>query len=347
MSQYDFTISYIHGENNTVADALSHLPITEPEFVPDADAAEVQANNWSQWLGSQKSVNAVLNIEIHKHILDDIKLGYSNNEFCKKFVSGQSILPNVKDINGLWYIGDQLLIPRFCDIHEHLFHLVHDSLGHAGLNKAYAALHDSYYWPNMCQDLEQAYIPACLDCLHNKSPTTKPTGPLHPLATPKSRGDSVAIDFIGLLPEDSGFNCIATFTDRLGSDVQIVPTWTNITAEDFTSLFFNKWYCENGLPLSIVSDRDKIFVSKFWKALNSLTGVRLDMSSSFHPQTDGSSERSNKTVNQAIRYHVNCNQKGWVSALPIIRFNMMNTVCRITSMCAPNFGFHLDTATRC
>ncbi len=132
----------------------------------------------------------------------------------------------------------------------------------------------------MRKDLEQAYIPACVDCMRNKSPTTRPAGLLHPLAIPESHSDSVAIDFIGPLPEDKGFNCIATFTDCLGSDVRIVPTRTDITAEQFTTLFFNEWYCKNGLPLSIVSDRDKLFVSKFWKALNALTGVHLDMSSS-------------------------------------------------------------------
>ena len=69
-------------------------------------------------------------------------------------------------------------------------------------------------------------------------------------------------------------------------------------------LFFNHWFCENGLPTEIVSDRDKLFVSRFWNALSTLCGVKLKMSSAYHPQTDGSSERTNKTVNQSLRYHV-------------------------------------------
>jgi len=78
--------------------------------------------------------------------------------------------------------------------------------------------------------------------------------------------------------------------------------------------------------LDIISDQDKLFVSKFWKALHHLTGVKLKMSTAYHPQTDGSSERSNKTVNQCLRYHVQRNQKGWVAALPLIRFQIMNSV---------------------
>jgi hypothetical protein len=155
-------------------------------------------------------------------------------------------------------------------------------------------------------------------------------GPLHPLPVPDGRCDSVAIDFIGPLPEDDGCNCIASFTDRLGTDIQLAATRTNITAEDFALIFFDKWYCENGLPLEIVSDRDKLFVSKFWAALHKLTGVNLKMSTAFHPETDGASERTNKTVNQCICYHVARNQRGWNRALLRVRFHLMNTVNKST-----------------
>jgi len=134
------------------------------------------------------------------------------------------------------------------------------------------------------------------------------------------------MDFVGPLPTDEGYNCILTMTDRLGADICIILTHCNITAEDLAILFFNHWYCENGLPLNIVSDRDKLFILKFWQALTKLTGVKLKMLSSFHPETDGASECSNKTVNQSIQYNVCRNQCGWVAALPRIQFDMMNTI---------------------
>jgi hypothetical protein len=178
----------------------------------------------------------------------------------------------------------------------------------------------------MRAELENAYVPSCVDCQWNKSRTKKVPGPLHPLPVPESQGDSVAIDFIGPLPVDEGFNCIVTMTDRLGSDVRIMPTRLDISAEDFAHVFFNNWYCENGLPLEIISDRDKLFVSNFWKALTRISGIKLGMSTSFHPETDGSSERTNKTINQCICFHVERNQLGWVCALPRVRFAIMNTV---------------------
>jgi len=110
-----------------------------------------------------------------------------------------------------------------------------------------------------------------------------------------------------------------------------VPTRTDIMVEALASLFFKNWYCENGLLTDIVSDRDKLFVSKFWRVLHRLTGVHLKMSMAYHPQTNGSSERSNKTVNQCLHYHIQRNQKGWVTALPLIRFQITNSINGLTS----------------
>ena len=109
-----------------------------------------------------------------------------------------------------------------------------------------------------------------------------------------------------------------------------MPCRSNLTAEQLAVLFFNEWYCENGLPVDIICDRDKLFVSAFWKALHVLTGMKIKMSTSYHPETDGSSERTNKTVNQMLWYHVGRNQSGWAKALPLVRFNIMNTVNKST-----------------
>ena len=106
----------------------------------------------------------------------------------------------------------------------------------------------------------------------------------------------------------------------------IPPTRLDITAKDCAAIFFEKWYCENGLPLEIISDRDKLFTSAFWKELHRLTGTKVKLSSAFHPETDGASERTNKTLNQTLRYLVDRQQKGWVKQLPYVRFVMMNTV---------------------
>lgn len=219
-----------------------------------------------------------------------------------------------------------MIIPQHSNVCESLFHLAHDVLGHFGFSKLYGSLQKSFYWPNMQWDLEHAYVPACADCQCNKLTTKKPMGPLHPLPIPDQCGDSVAMDFIGWLLEDEGFNCIVCFTDRLNSNVQIIPTHMDISVEDLAVILFDEWYCENGLLLEIISDSDKLFLSKFWQMLHKLTGVKLKMSTVYHPQSDGASKHSNKTINQCLQYHVEWNQTGWHQALPCVHFDIMNSI---------------------
>lgn len=318
MAQFDMTIVYIRGEDNTVADALSRVPING--FPTENAELLTKGDIWS----IDNHVGAVLSVATDLSVLNAIRDGYKDDEFVQRLL--KSGIQGVTMSNGLVYTGTRLVIPKVTDVRENLFQLAHDALGHFGSDKSYAALRDCYYWPGMRKDLEQGYIPGCVECQRNKSRTTKPAGPLHPLPIPEQRCDSVAIDFVGPLPLDEGFDTICTMTCRLNSEFKIVPVRSNITAGEFAVVFFDTWYCEHGLPLEIVSDRDKLFVSKLWRALLKLTGIRMKMSSSFHPETDGASERTNKTVNQAVRYHVERNQKGWVRALPKIRFDMMNTV---------------------
>ena len=93
-------------------------------------------------------------------------------------------MPELVVKNGLWFIKDRLIVPAGCGMREHIFCLAHDTLGHFGFFKTYESIKCSYFWPNMRKDLEEGYVPSCMDCQHNKSSTSKPTGPLHPLPVP-------------------------------------------------------------------------------------------------------------------------------------------------------------------
>jgi hypothetical protein len=97
----------------------------------------------------------------------------------------------------------------------------------------------------------------------------------------------VALDFVGPLPAEGGKDTILTMTDLLGADVRLAPIHSTATAAEV----FDEWYCENGLMRQIISDRDSLFTSELWTALHKLTGVKLKMSTAYHPQTDGASER--------------------------------------------------------
>lgn len=192
MSQFDMSIIYIRGEDNTVADALSQVPINS---FPTEKGDEVLTSGevWSL----KNMVGTVLSVATDKSVLDVIRAGYKDDEFVQHLL--KSGVQGVTVMNGLVYTGSHLVVPKVTDIRECLVQLAHDALGHFGGDKLYPVLCDCYYWPRMRKDLDQGYIPSCIDCQHNKSHTTKPAGPLHPLPIPEGccDCDSIAIDFVG------------------------------------------------------------------------------------------------------------------------------------------------------
>ncbi|GLB33343.1 putative retrotransposable element tf2 155 kda protein type 1-like [Lyophyllum shimeji] len=294
LSQYDYEITYIKGKDNTVADALLQLPESYDEPEPIAPV-------WT-WTDDGEIVN-------------DLKKGYEEDHWTKKILDDHRIgltHAGFDVVDGLLYAGGRLIVPKYKALRENLFRAAHDNLGHFGGEKSYASLCESFYWPNMCRDLMRAYVPTCAECQRNKSTTQKPTGPLHPLPIPDSCFSSVTLDFVGPLPEDDSFDQLYTMTCRTGADIRISPCRSNQTGEEFAAIFFRDWYCENGLPSNLITDRDKLFVGSFWRALMKLAGIKHMMSLSYQPQTDGLSERSNKTVIQCIRFHVDRAQSGWI-----------------------------------
>lgn len=212
-------------------------------------------------------LNTKSTISIDDMLIENVRTSYVKDMWCQKLLSASRGMPQLVINNGLWYLNNRLVVPNGCGVQEEIFRMAHNALGHFGFAKTYDLICDSYFWPNMRKDLEEGYIPSCLDCQRNKSLTTKPNGPLHPLPIPDNRCQSIALDFIGPLPEYKNFNCIFTITDCLNLEFCLIPTRTDINAKELALIFFEKWYCEKGLPLELITDCDKLFMLCFWHYL--------------------------------------------------------------------------------
>ena len=111
------------------------------------------------------------------------------------------------------------------------------------------------------------------------------------------------MDFIGPLPKSHGFNMLLIITDRLTGYIKAEPTLQTITAKEVEELFHRTWYRQFGLAKTIVSDRDKLFSNHVWRELHRLLlEMKIQLSTSYHPKTDGSRERANKTIIESIRH---------------------------------------------
>jgi hypothetical protein len=219
----------------------------------------------------------------------------------------------------------------------------HSMLAHLGASKTLDYLRDHVWWKDMVSDV-QAYCETCHTCKTSKPNNQKPYGMLNPLAVPTYPWESIGMDFVGPLPEsgnrDGFFDSITVIICLHTSMVHLIPSRTNYNASQLAELMFEHVYKLHGLPRKIISDRDVLFTSTFWKRLHRLIGTKLNLSSAYHPQTDGSTERANRTITQMLRQCVHSNQKDWVAKLPAIEFAVNSARSESTGF-APfflNFG---------
>ena len=130
----------------------------------------------------------------------------------------------------------------------------------------------------------------------------------------------------GLPKTPRGHDAIVTFVDRLSKRVIFVPTTSNIDAVGYAGLFFTNVFRHFGLPKALISDRDPRFTSHFWKALFARLGTNLKISTSHHPQTDGQTERANRTIEDMLRAYVSPYQHHWDEYLIAAEFAYNNSV---------------------
>jgi len=261
----------------------------------------------------------------------ELRNQYSQDLFFKHLIEKPKQFKNFVVINGLIYLqfeGRKLLcIPKVIikgnSAQEIVISEVHSLLAHLGTYKILAYLRDQVWWKDMASDTS-AYCTTCVTCKQSKPSNKKPFGLLNPLPVPGMPWEAIGIDFVGPLPEsknrDGLFDSIMVVICLFTAMVHLVPSRINYNARQIAELVFEYIYKLHGLPKHIISDRDVLFTSAFWTRLNHLIGSKLKMSSGYHPETDGSTERANRTITQMLRQCMDPKQTDWVSKLPSIEF---------------------------
>ncbi|CAI7891587.1 unnamed protein product [Closterium sp. NIES-54] len=227
-----------------------------------------------------------------------------------------------------WYKADSRII--CVPAERKLRHLVlrkhHDQNGHFGVDKTLAAISSNFFWPKLSRAV-RSYVCSCHTCQCNKACNTAPYGLLHPLEIPQLPWTHVTLDFITDLPRTSSHhNAILTVVDKLSKMAHFLPTSTTATAENVADLFFKEIVRLHGIPSVLISDRDSRFVGRFWQSLFNRLGTKIHLSTAYHPQSDGQTERMNQTLEDALRACVNARQNDWDQHLPSIEFSYNNTV---------------------
>lgn len=326
----NFNVVYHKGKNNVVADALSRRPDHRLSAITRSETAPAPAPS-----PSPKQ-------------LDMITAGYAADKECLAAQAGDKKYQMIHDL--IYYKhahGLRLYIPDHADLRELLIREHHDIgiAGHLGRNKTLESLQRHFYWPCM-KKLVNEYIQTCVPCQRNKASNLQPAGLLQPLPIPARKWESVSMDFVVQLPLTANkHDAIFTVVDRLTKMVHFIPTTTTATAADTAALFYNEIVCVHGLPRDIVSDRDSKFTSEFWRELWCALGTKLNMSTAFHPQSDGQTERVHRVLEHMLRSYCFSDDTTWDTHLRAAEFAYNNSQQESTgySPFYMNYGHHPHT----
>ncbi|SOV02737.1 uncharacterized protein UDID_18019 [Ustilago sp. UG-2017a] len=170
------------------------------------------------------------------------------------------------------------------------------------------------------------YVASCPVCARYKAPRHRPYGMLQPLATPDRPWGSISLDFIEGLPPSRNYDSILVIVDRLTKFAILAPTYKTVTAKQTAVLLYGHMVRLFGYPDHMVSDRGRQFISGAWKAFAEQMGVKHSLSTAYHPQTDGQTERVNQVVEQYLRMYCNYEQNDWADLLDTAAFVYNNTV---------------------
>jgi hypothetical protein len=260
--------------------------------------------------------------------LEQVKAAYEHDKFFKKVIADIKAHPTFLLRDGLiWsrnqYDREVLCLPHATvdgrTVREVTIDTAHRSIGHFGSLKTLDHIRRWYWWPRIGTDVD-SFCASCPTCQTTKSRNTKPAGKLHGLPIPDRPWQSIAMDFLGPFPPSDDKDYLWVIIDRYTSLVHLVPITTRTTASELAYIFVREIVRLHGLPESIVSDRDSKFTSKFWREVHRLLGVKLLMSTAFHPQTDGATERANRSVSQVLRTMVRYDQLDWARHVPLAEF---------------------------
>jgi hypothetical protein len=264
------------------------------------------------------------------------QLQKENNELCLAWKKKYRIY---QDEWKVWWKAGLLVVLDNKQLRHTFLQDYHDTptSGHPGVWKTYQVLRRDYWWPNLHKDVED-YVKGCATCqvvktiTHRNIPPIVLIGPgedTTPFAT-------ITVDFITKLPESRGCDTILTITDHNSTKaVILIPCREDMGSEEVARLFRDHAFPYTGIPRRIISDRDMQFTSQFFKELCAQLEIKQNMSSAYHPQTDGQSERTNQTVETILRIFCNHQQNNWADWLKVTQY-MINS-CPSSTMKKPPY----------
>jgi hypothetical protein len=342
LSEFDLEIIYRKGSENGRADALSRRIDMKTEVPPETQS--ILRKNEDGNMVPNRVLAMTYSVQPDKDWEKEIQEGYKGDTFANEWEKHGQL-----ESKGEFYTYQKkIYVPK--ELQEETIRRIHEAPahGHQGIRKTDNRLKQTYDFPGRRTSVE-AFINKCEVCARSKTARHKPYGELKSIPAPAEAWKSVAIDFIVKLPPSKDhytgvtYDSIAVTTERLTKYAKFIPWKEDYDAPQLARIFLKEVVALHGLPDEIISDRGSVFISKFWKSLTSQLGAHHKLSTSYHPQTDGQTERANQTLETYLRSYVNYDQNNWVELLPMAQFAYNSATSEATGMTPfyANFGYEL------
>jgi transposase InsO family protein len=319
---YDLQIHYRKGSENGRADALSRR--TDHEQTTPDETRQVLVDNGEYLTPAGREAAATAR-------------RVTNPEWEEKLRAAQQAAKQET------YKG-KLFVPEA--LRSELMDRVHGAptSGHQGVAKTYHRLRRNYDWPGARRDV-QNHVSNCITCAKSKSSRHKPYGTIRQPAIPEGPWQSVTMDFIVKLPPSKDpvtgveYDSILNINDRFTKGAEFIPYKEASNAEKLAHIIIQRLVSRYGLPEEFITDRGSVFTSNFWQSLTAALGVKSKLSTAYHAQTDGQTERTNQTLEQYLRSYINKHQDDWVAKLPLAQFAYNSSPSESTGF-TPFFANH-------
>ncbi|GJT22860.1 reverse transcriptase domain-containing protein [Tanacetum coccineum] len=305
-SNYDCEIHYDPGKANVVADALSRKERLKP--------------------GRARAMSMTIHSSIKARIMEAQSEASKGVNTLAEMLNGLDKQLERKEDGGL-YLAERIWVPVYGNLRTLIMNEAHAIryYVHPGADKMYYDLRGLYRWLGMKKDIAM-YVSKCLTCSKVKAEHQKPSGLLQQPEIPEWKWENIIMDFINKLPRTSGrHDLIWVIVDRLTKLTHFLAIRKDYKTERLARLYINEIIARHVVPVSIISDRDSYFTSKFWQSLQNALGTRLDLSTTYHPETDVQSERTIQTLEYMLRACAIDFDSNWYTHLPLVEFSFNNS----------------------
>ena len=195
------------------------------------------------------------------------------------------------------YMEERIYVLNNKNLKEEILREYYDpvDIGHPGQHKMQELIKRTYWWPGLKEDIKK-YIQGCVKCQQNKVQHQRKAGELHPLEIPKGPWQDISIDMIGPLLKSNGMDAIVVIVDRFTKMIRLKATTTSISSEGIVKIYRDEIWKIHGVPKTILSNRGPQFAPKFMEDFTKVLGTKRRLSTVYHPQTNGQTERINQEI---------------------------------------------------